>query len=160
MKLRIMLDPEHPIAELLRRDKRFHFDAYVFVFEALRFAQEKLGMGKDQRLSDETEAETKEESTESGECVERHVSGQELCNAIRLYAMEQYGYMAKPVLNHWGVSSTSDFGEIVFNLIDIGQMRKTSSDRREDFDDVFDFDAGLRESYQISLPDSSEERRS
>ena len=150
----MMLDPDHPIAELLRRDKRFHFDAYVFVFEALRYAQEKLGMGADPRLTQEEAEGDKDED------VQRHVSGQQLCHAIRLYAMDQYGYLAKPVLNHWGVNSTSDFGEIVFNLIDIGQMRKTDSDRREDFDDVFDFDAGLRESYQISLPDSSEERRS
>ena len=49
------------------------------------------------------------------------------------------GYLAKHVLNHWGVRSTGDFGEIVFNLIEIGQMRKTPDDRREDFDDVFDF---------------------
>ena len=69
------------------------------------------------------------------EC-ERHVSGQELCEAIRLYALDQFGYMAKCVLNNWGVHSTSDFGAIVFNMIEIGQMRKTEHDRREDFDDV------------------------
>ena len=40
-----MLDPTHPIAELLARDDRYPFDAYVFVFEALRHAQEKMGMG-------------------------------------------------------------------------------------------------------------------
>jgi hypothetical protein len=56
------------------------------------------------------------------------------------YALEQYGFMAKCVLNSWGVHRTSDFGNIVFNLIDIKQMKKTKHDRREDFDDVFDFD--------------------
>ena len=76
------------------------------------------------------------------------------------YAHEQYGYLAKNVLNHWGLKSTSDFGEIVFNLIEIGQMRKTASDTRKDFDKVFDFDEGFQRSYQISLPDSSEEGRS
>ena len=55
---------------------------------------------------------------------QRHVSGQELCEAIRRYALEQYGYMAKTVLNSWGIHGTNDFGEIVFNLIRIGQMRK------------------------------------
>ena len=40
-----MIDPDHPLAELLRRDRRYHRDAYFFVFEALRFAQEQLGLG-------------------------------------------------------------------------------------------------------------------
>jgi uncharacterized repeat protein (TIGR04138 family) len=60
--------------------------------------------------------------------------------------------MAKCVLNSWGVHNTGDFGEIVFNLIRIGQMRKTKDDRREDFDDVFDFESGLTQSFQIKHP--------
>jgi uncharacterized repeat protein (TIGR04138 family) len=143
-----MLDPAHPIAELLRHDRRYHFDAYVFVFEALRYAQENMGLGVASREPDESEDEP-----------ERHVSGQQLCEAMRRYAHEQYGYLAKQVLNHWGIHSTSDFGEIVFNLIEIGQMRKTPDDRREDFDEVFDFDAAFQRSFQISSVDSSEESR-
>ena len=85
---------------------------------------------------------------------ERHLTGQQLCEAIRQYALEQYGYMAQCVLNSWGVHTTSDFGEIVFNLIGIGQMRKTSDDKREDFDNVFDFEEGLRQSFKITLPDA------
>jgi uncharacterized repeat protein (TIGR04138 family) len=147
-----MLDPAHPLAELLKRDRRYHFDAYVFVFEALRYAQEKLGMGQPQpSVRDEREEE------ESGG--EQHVTGQELCEAIRQYALQQYGYMAKSVLNHWGIAGTGDFGEIVFNLIEIGQMRKTEHDRREDFEDVFDFDADLTRNYQITPP-RGEGRRS
>lgn len=149
-----MLDPTHPIAELLARDERYPFDAYVFVFEALRYAQEKLGMGAEY-LAEEFEPEQEDSSDEP----ERHVSGQELCEAMRQYAHEQYGYLAKSVLNHWAICSTSDFGEIVFNLIEIEQMRKTPHDRREDFDDVFDFDEGFQHNFQFSLPDSSEERR-
>jgi uncharacterized repeat protein (TIGR04138 family) len=144
-----MLHPDHPIAELLRRDKRYHFDAYLFVFEALSHAQENLGMGA------EHFAQGRGEEDEP----ERHVTGQELCEAMRQYAHDQYGYMAKSVLNHWGIKSTSDFGEIVFNLIEIEQMRKTPGDRREDFDDVFDFDEGFRHSFQFSPPDSRQEPR-
>ncbi len=167
-----MLDPNHPIAELLARDERYHFDAYVFVFEALRHAQEKLGMGTEYlaeetedfdelpapALSDSGDLDPFDDSDEQDE-PERHVSGQELCEAMRQYAHEQYGYLAKSVLNHWGITSTGDFGEIVFNLINIEQMRKTPHDRREDFDDVFDFDEGFQENFQFSLPDSSEKRK-
>src|SRR3990170_3846917 len=131
-----MLDPDHPLAELLRRDRRYHRDAYFFVFEALRYAQEHLGLGRPQLIEDPESEE------------ERHVTGQQLCEAIRRYAIEQYGLMAKSVLNAWGVPSTGDCGEIVFNLIDIGQMKKTHTDRREDFEKVFDFDDGLQDAFQ------------
>ena len=60
--------------------------------------------------------------------------------------------MAKTVLNSWGLHTTGDFGEIVFNLIRIGKMRKTRQDRREDFDDVYDFETGLRQEFRHSLP--------
>ena len=143
-----MLSPDHPIAELLQRDDRYHFDAYVFVFEALRHAQEEMGMGTE-HLSEDTQEDQPE----------RHVTGQELCEAMRQFAHQQYGLMAKSVLNHWGIKSTGDFGEIVFNLIEIEQMRKTPNDRREDFDDVFDFEEGFRHSFEFSMPDSSEEPR-
>jgi uncharacterized repeat protein (TIGR04138 family) len=77
---------------------------------------------------------------------------------MRVYAHEQYGYMAICVLNSWGITCRGDFGEIVFNLIKIEQMRKTPYDRREDFEDVLDFDEGFRHSFQFSPLDPSEER--
>ncbi len=150
-----MLDPAHPISELLRHDRRYKFDAYVFVFEALRFAQEKMGLGGDSVNDDDDE---RAESDEDGNEPERHVTGQQLCGAMRRFAHEQYGRLAKQVLNHWGITSTGDFGEIVFNLIEIGQMRKTPEDRREDFDDVFDFDEAFEHGFQISAVDSEEPR--
>ena len=67
-------------------------------------------------------------------------------------ALEQFGYMAKCVLNSWGVHNTGDFGNIVFNLIEIKQMKKTRHDRREDFDNVFDFDEGLLQGFKITVP--------
>ena len=157
-----MLDHKHPIAELLRRDQRYHFDAYVFVFEALRYAQDKLGMGTQfdsAELETEQRAEGRPDELEDEPTTERHVTGQELCEAMRRFAHEQYGYMAKNVLNHWGIESTGDLGEIVFNLIEIEQMRKTPHDRREDFEDVFDFDEGFHHNFQFTAPDSSEEPR-
>jgi uncharacterized repeat protein (TIGR04138 family) len=144
-----MLHPSHPLVDLLRRDKRYNLDAYVFVFDALRFAQEQLG--GDKPATDEDSSISVEE--------ERHVTGQQLCEAIRLYALRQYGALAKNVLNHWGVHSTGDFGEIVFNLIDIGQMRKTDSDRREDFDAVFNFDDAFRDTFGPMASDTGKERR-
>ena len=150
-----MLNPAHPIVRLLHDDRRYRLDAYVFVFEALRYAQDELGLGAEQpSLEEELPEQDDEWSPEAGGAAPRHLSGQELCEAIRRYALEQYGYMAKCVFNQWGVTHTGDFGEIVFNLIRIGEMRKTPGDRREDFDDVFDFDEGLTQKFKIKLPKS------
>ena len=155
-----MVDPNHPLCELLKRDKRYRFDAYVFVFESLRYAQEKLGMGGEPEQAEEMfDSDDADSSWQQSPERQRHVTGQQLCEAMRIYALDQYGYLAKSVLNHWGVQATSDFGEIVFNLIDVQQMRKTPEDRREDFNDVYDFDDAFQYSFQFTSADSSEEPR-
>jgi uncharacterized repeat protein (TIGR04138 family) len=145
-----MLDPDHPITQLLQEDHRYPLEAYAFIFEALHYAQNVLGMGA------ESPSEPPPEPVAEGEeqPPERHVTGHELCEAIRRYALEQYGYMAKTVLNSWNIHGTADFGEIVFNLIRIGQMRKTPSDTRVDFDNVFDFDTALKQGFKIAPPEA------
>jgi uncharacterized repeat protein (TIGR04138 family) len=75
----------------------------------------------------------------------RHISGQQLCLGLRDYAIRQYGMLARTVLAHWHIQSTSDFGKIVFAMIDAGLMRKTDSDSIEDFDGVFDFDEAFEQ---------------
>jgi uncharacterized repeat protein (TIGR04138 family) len=86
---------------------------------------------------------------------ESHLTGQQLCEAIRLYASELYGLMAKVVLNSWGLRTTSDFGEIVYSLIELGEMTKSDSDRPEDFENVYDFDEAFRARYEIDMPDEA-----
>lgn len=141
-----MLDPA--IAQLLQEDRRYPLEAYIFVFEALHFAQNVLEMGTDAPSDPAGCKEEDEEETGA----QHHVTGQELCEAIRQFGLEQYGLMAKIVLGNWGLHTTGDFGEIVFNLIRIGRMRKTPSDRREDFENVFDFDTAFRQEFRIAMP--------
>ncbi len=141
-----MLDPA--IAQLLKDDRRYPLEAYIFVFEALHYAQHSLGLGTE-CPSEPVVALADDE--EPGP--QRHVTGQQLCEAIRQFALEQYGYMTKLVLGNWGLQTTGDFGEIVFNLIRIGRMRKTPHDRREDFENVFDFDAAFRQEFRIMMPE-------
>jgi uncharacterized repeat protein (TIGR04138 family) len=155
-------------AELIVHDKRYKREAYGFVFEGLRYAHEVLGLGtatpseerrpgagspksagRPQSAPPAGEGEAEEQDPP------RHLTGRELCEAIRRYALDQFGFMAKTVLNNWGVHTTGDFGNIVFNLIEIGEMSKTKDDRREDFDDVFDFEADLRQEFRIEIPKSS-----
>lgn len=155
------IDPNHPLAQLLREDKRYKLEAYIFVFEALNYAHNVMGLGSGESSAESRSAAkssrrraAKEATAEEPEEDERHLTGQQLCEAIRQYAQEQFGLMAKCVLNEWGVYKTGDFGEIVFNLIAIEQMRKTKDDRREDFDDVFDFDTDLTGAFKIEPPEA------
>ncbi|MGE0609272.1 MAG: Minf_1886 family protein [Pirellulales bacterium] len=150
-----MSDPLSPITELLQQDRRYKLGAYIFVFEALEFAQTTLNLGDEQPSEPlPRRSKKKPKAADSDEDrPEKHLTGQQLCEAIRLFALDQYGYMAKCVLNSWGVYKTGDFGEIVFNLIRVERMRKTERDRREDFDDVFDFDRDLQGQYKISMPE-------
>ena len=72
-----------------------------------------------------------------------HVTGRQVCHAARRLAIRQFGLMAIPVLEQWGLRTTSDIGEIVFNLIASGDLDKTPEDQRSDFDDVYDFATAL-----------------
>jgi uncharacterized repeat protein (TIGR04138 family) len=146
-----MHDPSDSFVALLQEDRRYKPEAYIFIFEALSFAQNTLGMGADKPSENPPQHVAPPPDPE--ETPERHVTGQELCEAIRIYALHQYGYMAKVVLNSWGLHNTADFGEVVFNLIRIGKMKKTPSDTRVDFNDLYDFNTAFREEFRISPPD-------
>ena len=82
----------------------------------------------------------------------RHVSGQQLCEGIRQYALNQYGMLAATVLRLWNIQSTLDFGRIVFALIEAGHMQKTDEDTIEDFRNVYEFKAALETEYRIPEP--------
>ena len=80
-----------------------------------------------------------------------HVSGPQLLEGIRQFALQEFGLMARVVFHQWGIRRTDDFGEIVFNLIEAELMSKTPGDRREDFHGVFDLDAALVQGFRIVL---------
>ena len=129
----------HPIYQVLRNDPRYKIEAYQFVREALSYAQEVMGLGV-------------AESVPGGDPQqpERHLTGQQLCEASRRYALDQYGLLAKTVLESWGIKTTDDFGEIVYNLIRIKHMKKSDSDRREHFDGVYDFSEAFEPVFEYS----------
>ena len=74
------------------------------------------------------------------EKLNRHVSGRELCWALRDYALQRWGLMARVVLESWRIRSSADFGRIVFGFIDFDLMRKQDEDQIEDFNNVYAFD--------------------
>jgi uncharacterized repeat protein (TIGR04138 family) len=112
---------------IIAKDTRFARDAYTFVREALDFTQ-KLA-GKEAR----------------GPI--RHVSGQELLGGIRQFALQQFGPMTATVFEEWGVKGCRDFGEIVFNMVEIGLLAKTDKDTRADFQNGYDFTDAFRKPF-------------
>ncbi|MGA2017602.1 MAG: Minf_1886 family protein [Opitutaceae bacterium] len=120
-----MQDADFPriVALICKEDARFDRKAYEFV---------RLGL-------DHTVKEIrKKDASRTGRS--RHVTGAELLDGLRVYALEQFGPMTKTVLNSWGVRQCKDFGDIVFNLIEYNAFSKTDDDRREDFANLYDFD--------------------
>jgi uncharacterized repeat protein (TIGR04138 family) len=130
------------LAELVRRDPRYAYEAYEFVFESLKHTQQMLD-----RLP---------HGEPGGPEGPHHVSGRELLGGIRDLALQQFGFMARTVFRLWGVNQTADFGEIVFNLIEANLMTKTEEDCRGDFHAVFDLDQALLGEYQIKLDEVGE----
>ena len=125
------------LAEVVRRDPRYPYEAYDFVFEALTHTQKLLG---------KTPREKGEEA--EAHC---HVSGPELLEGIRDLALREFGLMARTVFHRWGIDRTDDFGEIIFNLVEANLMSKTPDDRRDDFRAVYDLDEALVRDYRIVL---------
>ena len=104
---------------IVASDSRYHRDAYIFLRDALDFT-------------------TKQQKKAKGTNV-RHVSGPELLGGVREYALKEFGPMVPTVFDSWGIHSTEDVGNMVFNLIGAGIFGKTDQDSIEDFKDVYDF---------------------
>jgi len=112
-------------------------DAGGYRIEAYRFIRD--GLAHTVRM---THGVSENELADSDES--RHVNGQQLCMGLRDFALKQYGLMARPVLDRWGIRETADFGRIVFAMVDAGLMRKTDEDSLADFQDIFDFEEEFR----------------
>ena len=121
------------IAEIVAQHPQYDVQAYLFVREALEFtiklyAKPLEGAG-------------------------RHVSGMELLEGLRRFALQEFGPMAMRVLHHWGIRETRDFGQAVFNMVDKGILGKTEEDRIEDFEGGYDFDAAFRAPFLAPIED-------
>ena len=115
--------PKKSIEQVARDVGLYDVQAYYFVGEALEWLMARL----DER---------------------RHVTGAELSEAVRDLAVERFGMLAQSVLTHWGITSTACFGQIVYAMIEAGQMSKTDRDDIGDFNAVYDFDEAF-EVYRI-----------
>ena len=121
------------ISEIIQRDPRFDRDAYTFVREGLDYTVKMLMKHTD------------------GGGTHRHVTGQELLEGLRQYTLEQFGPMAKTVLEHWGITQCEDFGDIVFNMVEKGLLGRTDQDSRADFKGGYNFEEVFVKPYRPAI---------
>ncbi len=119
------------LRDAMVKNPRYRADAYVFVCEGVNYTCSRLGE-------------------------RRHVSGRELVEGLCDLAVERFGYLAPTVLKHWGVTSTEDFGEIVFILVEHGLLGRSPEDSKADFQKLFDLEKTLRERYRMDDDASSD----
>jgi uncharacterized repeat protein (TIGR04138 family) len=110
---------DEALEQILVKDARFHRDAYTFMREALDFTQKLIGKENQGKV--------------------RHVTGKELLDGIRQFSLHQFGPMTATVFEEWGIRQCSDFGNIVFNMVEIGLLAKTEKDTHDDFQNGYDF---------------------
>ena len=113
------------IETLAAANRRYDADAYHFVFHALDFVLDR----EERVLRDRGEVASPD----------RHVSALQLLSGLRAYAIEQYGPLARLVLERWGIYRTEDFGEIVFDLVEGRLLNKQDCDQKSDFRNGFNF---------------------
>jgi uncharacterized repeat protein (TIGR04138 family) len=122
------LDFAEAVDLLTKQDSRYDREAYFFLRDALDHT---VKIGKKSR---ETPAD-------------RHVTGQQLLDGIRQYALKLYGPMVVTVLEYWGVRACQDFGEMVYNLIDVNVFGKRDSDSIEHFKQGYTFKEAFVDPY-------------
>ncbi|MBI2870932.1 MAG: hypothetical protein HYY14_04400 [Candidatus Omnitrophica bacterium] len=117
---------------IVEHDPRFKLEGYLFVLSALHFTQSRLP-------------------------VRRHVTGGELLEGIRIYALDQFGPLARVVLENWGICETLHMGHMVFKLVEHKVLHRTNQDSLEDFRTAYDFKEAFDEGWKSTLKTSTQD---
>ena len=117
---------------IVASDPRYQRDAYAFLRDALDFT-------------------TKQQKKVKGVGV-RHVTGPELLDGVRQYALKEFGPLVMTVFDSWGIHSCEDIGNMVFNLIGAGVFGRTEEDSIEDFKNVYDFGEAFMKPFAPAKP--------
>src|SRR5215212_7271896 len=123
------------LESVVSSDPRYQRDGYIFLRDALDFT-------------------TKQQKKVKGVSV-RHVTGPELLDGVRQYALKEFGPMVMTVFDSWGIHSSEDVGHMVFNLIGAGIFGKTEQDSIEDFKNVYDFEEAFVRPFAPAKPESA-----
>ena len=114
------------ISNIYGKDPRYYPEAYEFVMEALSFSKKRFKKSK-------------------------HVSGEELLTGTKALLLKKFGPMTLTVLTYWGIKTTDDFGNIVFNLVENKVLAKDAQDHYESFKNAYDFEEVFNKGYRKAL---------
>ncbi len=129
-------DVQKSMDEVIRQDGRYPMEAFAFLHDGLSYAVDDAYGGDNP-------------GEDAGDT--RHVTGPQLCGALRDLAKIRWGNLARTVLSKWNLTSTLDFGNMVYLLVDSGMMRKTEDDSLEDFREVFAFDEAFKTDVRFEM---------
>ncbi len=129
---------------IIARDGRYPLEAYHFLQAGLEHTATGL-------YGEEPDASDADSGGKSRRAARRprHITGQQLCEGLRDFAIQLWGPMAADVLAEWRISSTRDFGAMVYLLVEHGMLATHPDDSPDDFDDVYDFAAAFG-GYRVS----------
>lgn len=112
-------DPElHFYEEAAKRDDRYPVAAFCYVAKCLK------------RLLASSEGKGGNHP---------HVSGKDICLALKQSFLDDFGTLARGILEQWNLKETNDFGNIIYDLIDVKLLTTSPQDSRSDFVDVYLF---------------------
>ncbi len=129
------LDFGEKLELIVAQDPRYDREAYLFLRDALDYT-----------------VKQRKKAKEGGD----HLTGQQLLEGIRQYALKEYGPMVPTVFGYWRVRRCEDFGEMVYNFIREGVFGKTETDSIEHFSSGYDFHAAFVVPF---LPEKAPARR-
>ncbi len=113
---------------IIKKDPRYRKGVYFFVRSALDFTLKNMKKRGDTGPTS-------------------HVSGQQLLSGIREFAIDQFGPLTPTVFDYWNIRQSGDFGNVVFNLIDVGVLGKNEQDSIQDFENGLDFKEAFVDPY-------------
>ena len=124
--------PVKSLQEVVDEVGVYPVDAYLFVREGLSYTVDKI------------HGEVSEPTAS------HHISGRDLCQGLRECALQRWGFLARTVLERWNITTTLDFGRIVFAMVESDHMQKTDEDTLADFRQVYDFQTAFERDYHIA----------
>lgn len=124
---------EDAVEAITQKHPEYTPEAYFFMRDAMDYATE--------QINKETE--------------HPNLSAEELYLSACAYALDEYGPLARKVLETWGISSSTDFGSVVYNLIEASVFGKQKDDSPSDFDHLEPLEHLLNTPFE--LPDEVKE---
>lgn len=124
---------DNAVDRIVERDSRFDHKAYEFLREALDFTLARMMKENDGM---------------------RHVSGRELLEGFRDFALLQFGPLSATVMREWGLKNGYHVGEMVYALISEGVFSQQDGDSLNDFKGFTPFKEAFERPYEPAERDN------